>query len=86
MAKKELRKVAFAIGYRNGYNPDMTDEKLKEELERTRERAGFFHKWVEESDIIPQTDAAYTKTLALIEDAETGNMYKVEPDLVIFKS
>lgn len=85
MEKKELRKVAFAIGYRNGFDPDMTDEELKEEHERTRERAGFFHKWVEESDISPQTQELYTKTLALVEDIETGKMYKVEPDLIKFQ-
>lgn len=83
--EKELRKVSFAIGYRNGYDPDMTDEELKEEHERTRERAGFFHKWVEESDISPQTQEPYTKTLALVEDIETGKMYKVEPNLIKFQ-
>ena len=71
---EELRKVTFCIGYPDGFDPDAT-----------RERDGYFHKWVEEQDVSPQTGEAYTKTLALVEDAESGKVYKVETDLVTFK-
>lgn len=82
----ELRKVTFCIGYRNGFDPDATEEERQHEFERTRERDGYFHKWVEESDVSPQTGEAYTKTLALVEDSESGKVYKVETDLVTFKN
>lgn len=83
---EELRKVTFCIGYPDGFDPDATEEESQYEFERTRERDGYFHKWVEEQDVSPQTGEAYTKTLALVEDAESGKVYKVETDLVTFKN
>lgn len=82
--QEDLRKVMFQPGYCNGFDPDWTEEERQEEYERTRRREGCFHKWVEEQDICPQTGNPYTKTLALVEDADTGQMYKVEPELITF--
>ena len=82
--KEKLRKITFSLAYYY-FEPDLTDEQQKEQEEETRQRNGYFHKWVEESDISPQTQELYTKTLALVEDIETGKMYKVEPDLIKFQ-
>lgn len=82
--KEKLRKITFSLAYYY-FEPDLTDEQQKEQEEETRQRDGYFHKWVEESDISPQTQEPYTKTLALVEDIETGKMYKVEPDLIKFQ-
>ena len=82
--KEKLRKITFSLAYYY-FEPDLTDEQHKEQEEETRQRNGYFHKWVEESDISPQTQEPYTKTLALVEDIETGKMYKVEPDLIKFQ-
>ncbi len=82
--KEKLRKITFSLAYYY-FEPDLTDEQQKEQEEETRQRNGYFHKWVEESDISPQTQEPYTKTLALVEDIETGKMYKVEPDLIKFQ-
>lgn len=82
--KEKLRKITFSLAYYY-FEPDLTDEQQKEQEEETRQRNGYFHKWVEESDISPQTQEPYTKTLALVEDIETGKMYKVERDLIKFQ-
>ena len=74
--KEKLRKITFSLAYYY-FEPDLTDEQQKEQEEETRQRNGYFHKWVEESDISPQTQEPYTKTLALVEDIETVKMYKV---------
>ena len=83
---EELRKVAFCAGYGNYFDPDQTEEERQHEIELTRERDGYFHKWVEEADVCAQTGKAYIKTLALVEDARTGVLYKVETDLLTFKN
>lgn len=51
--KEKLRKITFSLAYYY-FEPDLTDEQQKEQEEETRQRNGYFHKWVEKSDISPQ--------------------------------
>lgn len=80
-----LRKVTFSLGYCPDFDPDMTEKEEREIEELTRERKGYFHCWTEESERSPQTGEVYNKKLALIEDAATGMVHKVEYDLIKFE-
>jgi len=44
-------------------------------------KAGLFHKWIEEKDT---SNSSFATTFALVEDAETGEIYKVVPEKMTF--
>lgn len=78
---KDLRKVTFSLG-RYEFIPEATpDEKARME-ERTKERTGYFHRWVE--DVETNKDIPYIKTSALVEDLEDGRVHMVEYDNLRF--
>lgn len=84
MEKDGLRKVVFSL-MTPQFEPDLSKEEQKQHDEKTRERDGYFHQWVTEETQSPQSGRFYDKTMALVEDLETGSIYKVETDLVKFK-
>ena len=84
MKKESLRKVGFSIAYRQ-FEPGLSEEEQKQLYEKKREREGYFHQWVTEETQSPQSGRFYDKTMALVEDLETGSIYKVETDLIKFK-
>lgn len=84
MKKESLRKVSFSIACRQ-FEPDLSEEEQKQHGEETRERDGYFHQWVTEEAQSPKSGRFYDRTMALVEDAETGRIYKVETDLIKFK-
>ena len=70
-----LRKVTFRLG-RYEYCPDLSPERIAEMEEYTRERHGYFHRWVE--DVDTSKDIPYVKTMALVEDVEDGKVHTIE--------
>ena len=41
-----LKKVSFVLCMEDGYLPDLTDEEQQEKKELTKQRDGFFHRWI----------------------------------------
>lgn len=80
-----LRKITFSLGHYPGFEPDRTEKEEREVEELIRERKGYFHCWTEEETTNPQTGAVYNKKIALVEDATTGKVHKVEYDLIKFE-
>ena len=72
---KTLRKVTFSLG-RYEFHPDPTPKEEAEMEELSKERKGYFHRWVE--DVDTSKDIPYLRPLALVEDIEDGSMHTVE--------
>jgi len=70
-----LRKVTFTLGHYE-FHPDATSEENAEMNEFSKERNGYFHRWVE--DVETSKDIPYVKTMALVEDFESGLVHMVE--------
>ena len=72
---KYLRRVTFTLGsFEFIPNPTAKEECEMEEL--TKERTGYFHRWVD--DVDTSKDIPYIKTMALVEDSADGTVYMVE--------
>lgn len=67
---------------RYGFDPGATPEEMAEMKDYSKEREGYFHRWVD--DIDTSKDVPYVKTVALVEDAENGRMHGVEYDNLRF--
>ena len=80
---RNLRKVTFALGYKRGFEPNQTAEEQKEQEEQERERKGYFHEWTQMFGDEPRTSPCASK-MGIVEDAETGKVYYVLPDLIQF--
>lgn len=76
-----LRKVTFTLGSYE-FNPDATPAETVEMERISKERNGYFHRWVDEVDT--SKDIPYVKTMALVEDSEDGTMHMVESNNVRF--
>lgn len=72
---KFLRKVKFFLG-RYEFRPDTTPEEEAEMKEYSKEREGYFHRWVDNVD--NSKDIPYIKTMALVEDSVDGALHEVE--------
>ena len=70
-----LRKVTFSLGYDECY-PDQTPQEVAQMIELSKERNGYFHRWVEEVDT--SKDLPFIKSVGLVEDCEDGKLYTVE--------
>ena len=77
----ELRKVEFSLGHES-FSPDEKEQKEIEEL--ARKRFGYFHRWVEIEEQSAQSGRFREKTVALVEEVDTGKMYYVEVDFIHF--
>lgn len=77
----DLRKVNFSLGQEQ-FSPD--DEERKEIEELARQRLGYFHRWVEVEDLSSKSGRFREKTVALIEEIETGKMHYVEIEQIKF--
>lgn len=58
------------------YHPDATIEEQKEMEDKSKERTGIFHCWV--NDVDTSKDVPYIKTFALVEDIKNGEVHKIE--------
>lgn len=74
--EKKLRKVTFSLNHPMGFSPDFNEQ--KEMSEQSCERKGFFHG---ETEI---KDGELKKLMFVVEEESTGNVYTVNPELVIF--
>ena len=71
----KLRKVIFSLGTYE-FIPDATDKEKQEMEERCKERYGYFHKWIEDVDCSKEIPCI--KTMALVEEANSGKIHEVE--------
>ena len=72
---KDLRKVVFSLG-KYEFHPDADSKEQAEMEELSRERIGYFHRWVD--DVDNSKDIPYVKTMALVEDIDDGAVHMVE--------
>lgn len=75
-----LRKVIYSLVKKENYYeaPDLQ----KENDELSKEREGYFHRWIENVD--NSGEIPCIKPWALIEDAETGKMEETQYFLITF--
>ena len=76
--EKELRKVTFSLNYPMGFSPDANEQ--KEMDEQSRKRNGFFHGKTEIKD------GELKKLMFVVEEESTGEVYSVNPELVVFNN
>ncbi len=81
--EKKLRKVKFNLSNINNKDLTIGDYEF-DEGECLKEREGYFHRWGDEVYTDPQTLIKYQVTIALIEELNTGRVYKVDPQTVVF--
>lgn len=74
-----LRKVLFS---QMKWELCLNEEDQKEIDNLSKERNGLFHCWTEEVD--NSMDIPFIKKMALIEECETGEIHKVDYDLIKF--
>lgn len=72
---ENLRRVTFTLGSYE-FIPDPTPKEMEEIEELTKERTGYFHRWVD--DVDTNKDIPYIKTMALVEDNADGLIHMVE--------
>lgn len=72
---KNLRKVTFTLGSYE-FLPEATPKEAEEMEELSKERWGYFHRWVD--DVDTSKDIPYIKTMALVEDSTDGTVHMVE--------
>lgn len=72
---KDLRRVTFTFGSYE-FIPDSTPKEMTEMEELSKERSGYFHRWVD--DVDTSKDIPYIKTMALVEDDADGSIHMVE--------
>ncbi len=72
---KDLRRVTFTLGSYE-FLPDSTSREKEGMDELSKQRSGYFHRWVD--DVDTSKDIPYIKTMALVEDNTDGTVYMVE--------
>lgn len=77
----KLRKVKFRFGPYE-FHPNSTEQERQEMEDYSKERDGYFHRWVD--DVETNKEIPYVKTLALIEDTADGKVYVVDFNNVNF--
>lgn len=77
-----LRKVTFKLMHYE-FDPDATPDGEAETEKLSKEREGYFHRWVD--DVDNSKDIPYVKTMALVEELENGSMHVVEYYNLTFK-
>ena len=80
----ELRKVKYFLQRPKSFIPDcdLGDSNSQDELQV--EKHGYFHCWVCEERKSAESGQFREETVALVEDVNTGKMYHVEYDLLLF--
>ena len=71
----KLRKVTFRLGEYE-FHPDEDSAGQDSMIDYSKERIGYFHKWVE--DVDTSKDIPYVRTMALVEDSIDGKIYQIE--------
>ena len=76
---KTLRIVKYRLSEPTGFDPELTDEKRKEQEANETYRKGFFHTWTQIPTIDPRTNSPIVEAWAIIEDKETHKFETVPP-------
>lgn len=73
------RKVIFSLTKPQdlSFDPDRSEEEVKQSNERCREREGRFHGWHDIEVKSAQSDNYLVERIALIEDLKTGKIHEV---------
>ncbi len=79
-----LRKVKFFVERKEGFTPDLDMVDRRNYEEQKLEQNGYFHCWVCEERKSEQSGLFREETVALVEDALTGKMYRIDYDLIRF--
>ena len=71
----------FKLG-RYEFDPEATPEEQKRMEEYSKDRQGYFHRWVDDIDM--SKDIPYVKTMGLVEDAGDCSLCRVEIEDIHF--
>ena len=82
---ERLRKVVFSLSPEDGYLPDLTEEEMQMQEEDSKKRNGWFHQWTDIEFQSAHTGRHFQKTVALIEECETGKIHYILPELITFE-
>ena len=80
--ESKLRPVSFALGYEQ-FIPD-NDRAQKENEESSRQKEGRFHGLAQIEELSAQSGKFREKTVAVVEDIQTGKMHFVDLELMHF--
>lgn len=80
--RNSLRKVSFKLKHYE-FDPDTTPNQEAEMKRLSKEREGYFHRWVD--DVDNSKDIPYVKTMALVEELENSSMHVIEYYNLTFK-
>lgn len=81
--EKELREVQFNFGEDKCKNYTIGDIENDDEG-NLKERYGRFHCWGEAIRCDSETGQKYQETVAIVEEIETGDVFKVDPNTIVF--
>ncbi len=85
MEKEKLRRVEYSYANLNDYEFAETIDQDDDVNENYRKRDGYFHDWTNKEIQSPESGDYSTVKVALIEDAETGEVYEINSENIIFK-
>ena len=71
----------FKLG-RFEFDPEATPEEQKRMEEYSKDRQGYFHRWVDDIDM--SKDIPYVKTMGLVEDADDCSLFRAEIEDIHF--
>lgn len=77
----KLRRVTFSLSQEQFYPDEQEQDRMKE---LTKKREGYFHCLTNIEEQSPQSGNFREKTVALVEDAQTGKLHHVDIDLIVF--
>ena len=81
--KEVLRKVLFNLSDAKCKDYSVGD-RWTDEGGILKERHGLLHCWGEAIRCDSETVQKFQETVAIVEDIETGNVYKVDPNTIVF--
>lgn len=79
--KETLRKVQFNLSDEKSYSYgdlESDDEGI------LKERFGVLHCWGESVSIDSETNQKFQETVAIVEEINSGKVYKVDPNSIVF--
>ncbi len=81
--EKDLRKVQFNLGEEK-FNSYTLGDLESDNDEILKERKGLFHCWGNAIRLDSETGMKYQETIAIVEEISTGDVYKVNPNTMVF--
>lgn len=78
----KLRKVSFNL---NGQNLNYGDLDYNDSEGIMKERQGEFHRWGDTTTYDSQEQKMFQKTVAIVEEISTGQIYEIAPHCLKFE-